>query len=156
MNIYEFLHIAPIPESLRLRLRRSLMDREFERERLKLAKQGGLAADLWQSGNWQFEYQLLEEDEARFHSRQLLDRARQLRLPTPPVFEGGVLSSDYQQSGIDGHRYFLSLTGEQKLRTAIREEEKYRSERWTRRIPYVTAISGLIGMITGLVATLMK
>lgn len=148
--------MTPMPEGTRLRLRRSFMDREVDRERRRIVKNGGNAADLWEDGNWQFEYQFLEEDEASFHSRQLLRRARELRIPTPSVFNGDVLSADYQRSGVDGHRYFLSLTGEQKVRAAIREEEKYRSERWARRIPYITALSGLIGTITGLVALLLK
>ena len=156
MNIYRLLHISPMPEGMRLRLRRYFMDREVDRERRSIVKSGGNATDIWEDGNWQFEYQSLEEDEASFHSRQLLGRARELRIPTPSVFEGDVLSADYQRSGLDGHRYYLSLTGEQKVRSAIREEEKYRSERWTRRIPYITALSGLIGTITGLVALLTK
>lgn len=145
-----------MPEGLRLRLRRYFMDRDLDRERRRIIKNGGDSADVWEDGNWQFEYQLLEEDEASFHSRQLLGRARQLRVPTPPVFDGTELSADYERSGLDGHRYYLSLAGEQKVRSAIREEEKYRSERWTRRIPYLTALSGLIGTITGLVALLAK
>lgn len=156
MNIYRLLHITPMPEGIRLRLRRYFMDREIDRERRRTVKGGGSAEYIWADGNWQFEYQLLEEDEASFHSRQLLERARELRIPTPSAFEGNVLSADYQHSGLDGHRYYLSLAGEQKVRSAIREEEKYRSERWARRIPYITALSGLIGTITGLVALLVK
>lgn len=132
------------------------MDREVDLERRRIVKNGGNTTDIWEDGSWQFEYQLLEEDEASFHSRQLLGRARELRIPTPSVFEGDILSADYQRSGLDGHRYYLSLAGEQKVRSAIREEEKYRSERWARRIPYITALSGLIGTITGLVALLGK
>lgn len=156
MNIYRLLHITPMSEGMRLQLLRYFMDREFDRERRRIIKNGGKATDIWEHGNWQFEYQLLEEDEASFHSRQLLVRARELRIPTPSVFEGDVLSVDYQRSGLDGHRYYLSLAGEQKVRSAIREEEKYRSERWARRIPYITALSGLIGTFTGLVAFLAK
>jgi hypothetical protein len=156
MNIYRLLHLTPMPEGIRLRLRRYFMDREVDLERRRIVKNGGNAADIWEDGSWEFEYQLLEEDEASFHSRQLLGRARELRIPTPSVFESDVLSADYKRSGLDGHRYYLSLAGEQKVRSAIREEEKYRSERWTRRIPYITALSGLIGTITGLVALLAK
>lgn len=122
-----------IPLGWRLRLRRHYSDWEDE-----------------------LDYQALEEDEAKFHSRQLQERARVLRVPRPPVFVDGTLSDDYQRSGFDGHVYFLSLIGEQKVRAAIREEEKYRSEVWVRRIPYITAITGLIGTITGLVALLAK
>lgn len=156
MNIYRLLYTTPMPEGVRLRLRRHLMDRKVDRERHRVVKIGGSAADIWEDGIWQFEYQLLEEDEASFHSRLLLRRARKLRIPAPSVFEGNVLSADYQRSGLDGHRYYLSLAGEQKVRSAIREEERYRSERWARRIPYITALSGLIGTIIGLVALLAK
>lgn len=156
MNIYRLLRALPISRGLRLRLRRSLMSWEIDREIRRARKKGGRPEDVWEDGSWNFEYQLLEEDETSFHSQQLLGRARELRVPTPPLFVDGELSSDYQRSGLDAHRYYLSLTGEQKVRAAIREEEKYRSERWARRIPYITALSGLIGTIAGLVALLSK
>jgi hypothetical protein len=123
----------PMPEAARLWFRRRLLDRDDE-----------------------LDYQFLEEYESRYHSRQLLNRARKLRLPVPATFDGDKLTADYRRSGLDGHRYFLSPVGEQKVRLAIREEEKYRSEVWTKRIPYLTAITGLVGAITGLVALLSK
>lgn len=156
MNIFRLIRILPMPEGTRLRLRRYWMDREFDRERRRVVKAGGSADDAWQCGNWSFEYDALEEDEARFHSQTLLSRARELRIMIPVVHEGAALSSDYRRSGVDGRRYYLSIAGEQKVRAAIREEEKYRSERWTRRIPYITAISGLLGTATGLIALLAK
>ena len=87
-------------------------------------------------------------------SRMLLDRARQLRLPVPSLYDGSNISPMYRQSTLDGTRYFLSLEGEQKVRFAIREEEKHRSERWARRVSYINALIGLIGAVTGLVALL--
>lgn len=154
MKILWMLEKTPMPQGMRLRLRRYFMDREVDQERRRIVKNGGNAANIWEDGGWQFEYQFLEEDEASFHSRQLLRRARELRIPTPSVFEGGVMTADYKRSGVDEHQYYLSLIGEQNIRSAIREEEKYRSERWARRIPYITALSGLIGTLTGLVALL--
>lgn len=158
MNIYRLLNRMPIPERVRLRLRRTLMDREVDRERRQSIRLGGDSNDVWVDGSWRFDYDSLEEDEARFHSRSLLSRARKLRIMTPAVHvdEDGTLSSDYRRSGLNGHRYYLSIAGEQKLRAAIREEEKYLAERWSRRIPYITALSGLIGTATGLVALLIK
>jgi hypothetical protein len=155
-NIYRLLDIAPIPEGTALRLRRVFMDRQLERERREIVRRGGNASDVWEHGDWQFEYQFLEEDEANYHSLQLLGRARELRLPVPALMNGNAVSDDYMPSGLDGNRYFLSLVGEQKVRAAIREEERYRAERWARRVPYITALSGLIGTITGLVALLLK
>ena len=156
INIYRLLHLTPMPGLMRLRLRRFFLDWEYHRERRRIVKNGGNASDIWEDGSAQLEYDFLEEDEASFYSRQLLSRARELRIPKPPVFEGETLSADYQRSGLDGHRYYLSLIGEQKVRAAIRDEERYRSEGWTRRIPYITALGGLIGTLTGLVALLDK
>lgn len=156
MNIYRLLQLTPMPEGTRLRLRRLFMDREIDKARRKAVKNGGSAGDIWEDGSWQFEYQMLDEDEASFHYRKLLRRARQLRIPIPPLMNDDAISEDYQPSGLDGHRYFLSLVGEQKVRAAIREEERYRSERWTCRIPYLTALSGLVGTVTGLIALLAK
>lgn len=156
MNKYRLLNMAPIPQGWRLWVRRSLMDRDVDRDRRRIIKNGGNIADVWADDGWRLEYQFLEEYEANFHSRQLLRRAQKLRIPAPPIFDGDVLSEDYRRSGLDGHRYYLSLAGEQKMRLAIREEEKYRSERRARYIPYITAVSGLVGTITGLVAVVAK
>ncbi len=156
MNLHKLLRIAPISEVARLRLYRLLLDRAFDAERRKIIKAGGTPSDIWESGSWQFEYQDLDEQEARLHSRQLMNRARKLRIPVPAVMVEGGLSEDYQRSGFDNHTYFLSLTGEQRLRAAIREEEKYRDERWIRKLPIVSIVSGLVGSVTGLVALLTK
>lgn len=156
MNIHQLIRIAPISANLRLRLRRYYLERDFDKTRRKYVKGGASAADIWQDEDWHLEFEFLEEDEARFHSRKLLGRCRELRIPVPPVFADNVLSADYQRSGMEGTIHFLSLTGENRVRLAIREEEKYRSEKSARRIPYVTAMSGLIGTITGLVALLDK
>ncbi|QKJ67313.1 hypothetical protein HQN60_11730 [Deefgea piscis] len=83
------------------------MDREVNIERRRIIKNGGDAADLWEDSNWQFDYMSLEEDEASFHSRQILERARKLRISTPLMFEDHVLSADYQRSGLNGHHLFL-------------------------------------------------
>lgn len=131
------------------------MDRAVDKERRKAIKNSASFHDVFQSEGWGFEYQFLEEDEASFHTRRLLGRARKLRLLTPPFMRDDSISPDYRRSATDPNRFFLSLEGEHKVRTAIREEEKYRSERWARRIPYITALSGLIGTITGLVALLL-
>ncbi|WP_313171104.1 hypothetical protein [Massilia oculi] len=102
------------------------------------------------------EYQFLQEDESRFYSQVLLQRARDLRIPIPPVYVGRHLSDDWERSGIDGNRYFLSLAGGRKLRAEIDEEERKLAERRARSIPYITALTGLIGAITGLVAVWAK
>ena len=127
------LRIKLLPKKYRLRLRWRYLDRDDD-----------------------VAYQFLEEDEARYHSQLLLRRARELRIPTPPLYIGLVKSDDWERSGIDGSRFFLSLSGGRKLLAEIREEERHRVEGRARSIPYLTALTGLIGAITGLVALLGK
>ncbi len=144
MQIDWFVNKVPMTQGLRLRVRRYLLDRETLHS----------SPD---DDDWLFEYQLLEEDESAYHSRKLLKTARNLRIPTPSVYVDGMkLSGDWERSRDNGRLFFLSLVGEKKIRDAIREEEKYRSEKWARRIPYITALSGLAGTITGLLAVLSK
>lgn len=96
------------------------------------------------------------DEEQLYYSRKLLDRARHLRVLIPAYYdEGGQLTGDYDRSRFTDILH-LTMQGETKVRAAIREEEKLRSERWARRIPYVTALTGLIGAITGLAAVLSK
>ena len=144
MDIDWFVNKVPMTQGLRLRVRRYLLDRDSLHS----------SPD---DDDWLFEYQLLEEDESAYHSRKLLKTARNLRIPTPSIYADGMkLSEDWERSGINGRLFFLSLVGEKKIRDAIREEEKYRSEKWARRIPYITALSGLAGTVTGLLAVLNK
>ena len=58
-NIFHLIQITPIPEAIRLRLRRIFTDRAVDRERIQAIRNGGSASDVWDSGEWQFEYQLL-------------------------------------------------------------------------------------------------
>lgn len=144
-NVHRILRRVPMSQGMRLRLDRMLLERAARRSHPD-------------DDSLQWDFDVLEEEERRYHSRQLMRRARALRLSTPVAFPPGSnkLSEDYVRSGVDGRVLYLSLIGEQKVRAAIREEERHRSDARARLIPYLTAISGLIGTITGLAAVLQK
>jgi hypothetical protein len=153
VNKYRLIARSHLPQVLKLRLRRWLLERDLERDTKSMSASDRVE---WDGGSYSFDFGELEEDETRFHSNALMQRARRLRLPVPPVFEGSSLSDNWQRSNVDGRIYFLSMSGEQRLRQAIRDEEKYRAEKRARLIPYMSAISGLVGTLTGLAAVLQK
>lgn len=155
LNKYVLLRKAPLSQRIKLRLHGWMLERDYERDLHKFRK-AGVPISEWDAGNYGFEFEELDEEEARFHCKRLLNRARTLRLPIPKVYTAeGKLSEDWERSRADG-RYRLSIHGESRLRQSIREEEKFRAEAWGRRIPFISALSGLIGTITGSVALLMK
>jgi hypothetical protein len=105
--------------------------------------------------DWQVEVAFIADEEAERFSRNLLHKAWRLRVPVPDYYVDGKLSPDYEETRMKS-KIVLSTIGAQKVRKEIREEQKWRSEARARLIPYITAISGLIGTLTGFVAVWHK
>jgi hypothetical protein len=105
--------------------------------------------------DWRYEFYMHDDAEREFYSQKLLKKARRLRVLVPPRYEGSNLTSDYEESNITGLVH-LTLQGENKVRASIREEQKHRWEGRSRLIPFISLLIGLIGVITGLVAVLIK
>jgi hypothetical protein len=104
---------------------------------------------------WGYEIAFIDDEEAERFSRKLLHKAQRLRVPIPDYYVGSTLSPDYEETRIS-NKIVLSTSGAQKVRKEIREEQKWRSEARARAIQFITAISGLIGTLIGLVAVLHK
>lgn len=156
MNKYRLLLKTPLPQGLRLALQRSMMDADVDRARRKFRNERHFE-EWWEHGSWDWEYLCQAEEEATFHTRQLRRRCQRLRIPMPPFHEGETskLTEWWERSEVDG-RHHLSLAGENKVRDAIREEERYRAESRARRLPWITALTGLAGSLAGLLAVLSK
>ena len=156
MNVYALLTKTPLPEGVKIKLHSFFLNREYARDLKAIKKAGGTAQDLWNEGDWQFNFHEIEDRETAFHSDQTMRAARRHRIPVPQIYlSDGKLNTDFERSEISG-RYFLTVEGAHRLRLAVREEEKYCSDRRARRIPYITAVAGLVGTISGLVALLKK
>lgn len=95
----------------------------------------------------------LEIVESRFHTQHLLRRLRRLRLRSPEQhWSNGKLNNLWADVGpFDDYRV-LTVAGEGKVRAAIREEEKARRESRMGWVPLVSALAGLVGTVSGLVA----
>lgn len=90
---------------------------------------------------------------AQLQTDALLTEAERLSLPL------GDLSEDWEHTPISNRRV-LSFEAQHRLRAAIRQEKKDRSELlrlWFAGVaPMVTALTGLAGTVIGLVALLTK
>lgn len=86
------------------------------------------------------------------HTRKLLRQARHLRVPVPPVWNAdGTETEHWNRSQVFGEHYLGDL-GQVKLRDAIRQELAWRQQTKGHWIAWVSAFTGLIGALTGLLA----
>jgi hypothetical protein len=156
-NVHWLVGKLPIPRDWQLRLQRTHLSRGLEKA-LRAARapnSDSLEEDVY--NDWSFEFDLIDDERAEIFSRRLLNRARKLMLATPSAYAPGSieLTEDYERTHTT-EQIVLSLHGAQKVRQAIREEEKWRAEGRARLIPWITAVTGLLGTATGLIATWQK
>lgn len=155
INKYWIVNRLPVSKAVKLRWSEHLLRAQYKAEKEVARKTKTLEELESFEHDWMFEFHMHTDEEREYYSRKLMQRARHLRVIVPAYYEGSKLTEDYEESSITG-LINLSLQGENKVRAAIREEEKHRSEKWARRIPYISAIAGLFGVLTGLLAIIDK
>jgi|SRR6185437_11951497 len=96
-----------------------------------------------------FEGKMVDEAVNVFLSDRLLDQAAHYDIEIPQ----GEASWTYTD---DGERRYLNARARAALRDLIHPAKTRSFEEWARWIPFVMAIAGLIGVITGLVSVLKK
>jgi hypothetical protein len=103
-----------------------------------------------------FELDLQQEEEDAYLTKSLLRKARRLRVPIPHSHsDDGTVSNQWYEGGQTGGLY-LSVTGIRDLREEIRRELKARHEHHAQLVVWLSAITGIIGAITGLIAVAQK
>lgn len=104
------------------------------------------------------EVALVEEEIEHHLSKQILRKARKLRVPVPhrttsdPDGDGDEFWTQGHQTG----NWYLTTRGYADLRLEIRNELKERHEMKSRWIVWVPALTGLVGTCTGLLAVFSK
>jgi len=88
-------------------------------------------------------------DEA--HTKYLMSRARRLVVPLPDWNDDRLWSIEANTG-----EHVLTAAGINELRAAIRAEKKARREAVQSWLPWVGALTGIIGALTGLFAVLAK
>ena len=86
------------------------------------------------------------------YTRQLVRHARDCRVPIPPRQSAGEVSEYWHLSPIHGE-WHLTVLGESTLRDGIRAEVRWRREQRAHYIAWVVSTVGVLGALTGLVAT---
>ncbi len=90
------------------------------------------------------------------YSNKFERTARQVRVPIPPYGDAGSdLTPGWIQSRFFGEPY-LSQQGIAEIREAIRREQTWRQQRRAHLITWVTALTGLVGALTGLLAIVLR
>jgi len=143
-----------MPTSVHLAWKRSLLDRSYARELAAAKKESDPEKIEEIERNWRLDIDLHTEDEDLYLSRQLLTQARHLRLPIPQLYnKDNCVSEHWQQTHHAGY-WCLTTPAVKALREAIRDEIKARHELRAHWAVWLSALTGVIGAITGLVAVL--
>ena len=100
--------------------------------------------------------ELQQELEDSFLTSNLLQKARRLRVPIPYIKNSDGTESDLWHEGRQTGGWYLSTAGIRRLRQEIRQELKDRHESRSRYLVWLTALTGIIGSVTGLVAVLQR
>jgi hypothetical protein len=149
---------VPIIEPFLLERRRKRIIQDYQRGMIQVRKKGDRDAEESLKYDYRSELAMLHEDQELRFTNQLLRTARRLRVHTPAypkIGKNGFIESEDWDQGIQGELY-LTVTGIAKVRAAINEEEKRRSERRAPWVQWLTALAGVIGALTGLVAVLLN
>jgi len=140
------------PTRLRLAWDRRSIQRGYGKE-IASARNDKRLNDLAHlEGAYRFEMELQQEQEDAFLTSNLLRRIRRLRLPIPPIRDTDGNESIYWYEGRQTGGWYLSDNGVRHLMQEIRQEVKERHESRAHYIVWLTALTGIIGSVTGLVA----
>ena len=152
---FDVLNLLPFTSEVwRARRGNERTQRSYRRA---LAKLGPMATGAQREevfSDWQYDLDETEDDEQNAITRGLLHRARSLLVPVPSR-DGGESGLPYWEEGQFGTKH-LSRVGIARIRAAIREEEKARREARAHWVIWVSALTGLVGAATGLLAIILR
>lgn len=145
---------TPVPKSLRLHWQRILVDRAYRKDmELALkAKDREKVHDL--EHNRRFEISFIEEEEDQLLTNNLIRSARRLRVPIPHRFDADGKPSEFWCEGQYLGGWYLTDSGISKVREEVRKELRARHDSRAQWVAWVSALTGVIGALTGLIAVL--
>lgn len=152
--LLRFITRMPLPTSTRLGWQRLLLDRAYAQDisAAQKAKDTSIVQSL--QTDRRFEIDMHDEEEDAYVTKQLLKKARSLRVPVPHRYEDDNSESEHWYEGRYTGGWYLTNRGIASLREEIRREQKARHEIRAQWVVWVPALTGLVGTITGLIALL--
>src|SRR5215213_9664932 len=145
----------PIFPRAKAKLLAAHQDAQYRRavSQAREAKDWDRVQQLEQERRWEQQDEF-EWTEIQF-TRRLVARGRKLRVPIPARPHGDEDSEHWSLSRSNGE-WYLTTAGVTVLRDGIRTEEKWRREQRAHYLSWITALTGLVGTITGLLAVIWK
>ncbi len=142
----------PIPKGTKLSWQRHLIDKGYAKNIAEAwkAKENDKVRSL--QDEHRFEIDMHDEEEDAYFTKKLLHRARRLRVPIPHRYNEDQSESEFWSEGHYTGSWYLTTKGVAALREEIRNELKARHETRSHWVVWLSALTGLVGAITGLVA----
>lgn len=148
----------PMPKTRRLRWQLARINRAYERDK-ENAKKARASRDQLEEiqHGWQSETDEIREELDALRTRRLLLKAYRLDVPVlhRPWHTEEHRNENWEQGHMTGF-WHLTVVGFNKVRADIRAEILARHETRARWILWVTALTGLVGALTGLFAVLAR
>lgn len=156
LSLLRVARFLPIPAKSKLALQRALLGRAYEREIAVACKSKDNAKVRSLEEEHRFEVDLHDEEEDAYLTRKLLRQARRLRVPVPLRYNDDKSESDHWYEGHYTGGWYLTYKGFAALREEIRRERKARHDARSQWVVWLSALTGVIGAATGLVALLTR
>ena len=147
---------VPMPTQTRLNLQRAWIDNAYAKDIAAARKANDKDRVETLERDHQFEIGMHDEEEDAYLTKTLVTTARKLRVQVPRIYEEGSTKSEHWREGHYTGKWHLTARGVSALREEVRKELKARRESRSHWVVWLSAFTGLVGAITGLVALLMK
>ncbi|PQA84060.1 hypothetical protein C5F52_06350 [Limnohabitans sp. TS-CS-82] len=144
------------PRNFKLFLQRKKIDQIYSKEISMARKTGDHEKMRSLEQDYFFDIALHEEEEDAFLTNKYLSKARQLHLSVPHRNEDDGKTSKYWYEGRYTGCFYLTPLGFASLRENIRQELKARHDARAHWAVWLSALTGVIGAITGLASVLSK
>lgn len=146
----------PLPEERKMIWRRELLDRAYAKGIAEARRSGDKAKVASLEEDRRFELAVYDEEDDAYITQNLVRQAQRLRVPIPHRFNEDRSESEYWEEGRYVTRAYLTRKGIAVLREEIRKELKARGEARSHWIAWLSAMTGVIGAVTGLLAVWFK
>ena len=145
-----------VPTEARLGWERTRLDKSYAKDiaEARKAKDKDKVESL--ERDHRFEIDLHDEEEDEYITRKLLSKARRQKVPIPHRHNEDKSESEHWYEGHYSGRWYLTARGVAALRDEVRRELKARHEARSHWVFWFTALTGVIGSLTGLVALLTR
>lgn len=145
-----------LPTEARLSLARTRLEKAYAKDIAEAFKAKDFKRMSSLQAELRFETDLHDEEVDAYITRTVLSEARRLKVPVPSRINEDNSETEYWYEGHHTGGRYLTREGLAVVRAEIRSERRARHEDRAQWVQWLTALAGVIGALTGLVAVLTK